>query len=147
MFLTWMMILSRPRNCPTLTFTLTSTRTTQTMLTQVNRRTEDLSGKPTEDVETNVHLVGCRTSNSAKSSNFEHPYCVVQKVTTGPCGAGVAISHAQAIKGVIKITIFLLYPWSLVKTDCFQKCLILRYNKCVSWGLKIIAQRILHELF
>ena len=96
MFLTWMMILSRPRNCPTLTFTLISTRTTQTMLTQVNRRTEDLSGKPTEDVKTNDHLVGCSASNSAKSSNFKQPYSVVQKFTTGPCGASVAISCSCA---------------------------------------------------
>ena len=43
---------------------------------------------------TNDHLVGYQTSDSAKSSNFKHPYSVVQNFITGPFGASVAISYS-----------------------------------------------------
>ena len=37
-----------------------------------------------------------QTSVPAKSSNFNHPYSVVQQFTTGPCGASIAISCSCA---------------------------------------------------
>ena len=40
----------------------------------------------------NYHLVVYCTSDSARSSNIKHPYSVVQKFTTDPCGTCVPIS-------------------------------------------------------
>ena len=55
------------------------------------------------DTWTNDLLIGYHTSRTTKSSNFKHPYSIVQKVTTGPCGASVVISCSGADhKGVFK---------------------------------------------
>ena len=40
----------------------------------------------------NDHLVGYSTGNSAKSSNFKHPFSEVKKFITGPCDPSVAVS-------------------------------------------------------
>ena len=90
-----------------------------------------------QDTWTNDILIGYHTSRTTKSSNFKHPYSIVQKVTTGPCGASVVIScsgadHKGVFKNIIKITGRSSLPQQPSNCDVLLK--VLAWTHCSESG-------------
>ena len=65
-------------------------RATSVISRQIAKQVSESRGRNVAEV--NDHLVGFSISNSAKYIHFKHPYSLVEKFTTGPCGAIVVIS-------------------------------------------------------